>query len=378
MGKPLHIVWTMANNTTAPYFSWFAARASQDASIHFSFVCLYPERPQMLDEMPQWGADAYWIPFDQNARGKSMLKAIAPLRKLFRKIKPDIVHAHLFDDAVPVLIAARLAGIGARIITKGDSAFHWHFAPKGIKYDRLNNRNASHIFALSEEAKEFIIEKEQANPDKVQVVHHGIPIDQMVNSASNFVPELKEKFGMENRIVIGTISRLIRWKGHHLILDAASKLVTEFPDLLFLFTGEGNEKENLQEEIKKRGLENQVVFTGRIPAAQIPSLFRCMHLFLHAASMEPFGLVIAEAMALGIPVVSTPTGASRDAIITGENGYLTESYTGDALAEGIRFVLNQNRAKLSEAASIRAKALFDLEVCWQNHLRIYQSASETA
>lgn len=373
--KPLHIVWVLANNTNAPYFTWFAERAAQDKSVHFSFVSLFPEMPLMVDEMKSLGWDAYWVPFDENSRSKSMLKALPKLIRLFRKIKPDVVHSHLFDDAVPALAAARIAGVKTRVITKGDAAFHWYFAPKGIKYDRLNNRNATHILALSEESREFIIEKEEADPKKLVVIHHGVP-EKSAKQSEEAKERLRKRFGLnENHIVVGTVSRLIEWKGYRHIIGAAALLANEFPQLRFLFTGKGDQKAELEELVKANQLENMIQFTGWIDRDDIPSLYGIMDMYVHAAAFEPFGFVIAEAMMNGTPVVSTASGAARDAIRSTENGFLVNERSAESISAGIRFMIQAGRKKIGAAGKKSAEELFAFEKMWQSHLDLYFGAS---
>ncbi len=373
--QPLHILWTLANNTTAPYFSWFAQRSQTEPSIRFSFLALYPTQPDMVDEMNAIGCSAFWLPFDHLKRGASMINLVRPLVKLLRKIKPDIVHAHLFDDALPVLFAARIAGIPVRMITKGDAAFHWYFAQKGVKYDRLNNRNATHIIALSKESKEFILQKEKADPQKLVLIHHGIPLAEITNQQEKTKQLLRERFGIrKDDIIIATISRFIEWKGYKSIVAAAEILVKENPKLKFLFTGQGDQKAEIEKMIAEKNLGKNILLTGYINRDEMPSYYGMMDIYLHAASNEPFGLVIPEAMLNGVPVVSTSTGASRDAIKSGENGFLVSSPNGELIAEGIRFMLGNNRKQIGEAGRATALEMFTLETMWKNHLALYEKA----
>ncbi len=304
-----------------------------------------------------------------------MLKVLRPLIRLLKKINPDIIHSHLFDDALPVLLAARIAGIKVRVITKGDTAFHWYFARKGVKFDRFNNRNATHIVALSEESKDFILKNEKADPKKLNLIHHGIPVEEITHQDGKIKSELRTRFGIgENKIVIGTISRFIEWKGYKKIIDAAEILVKENPDLLFLFTGNGGQKDEIANLIKEKNLEQAIALTGWIGRNEMPSYYGIMDIYLHAAQFEPFGLVIPEAMFNAVPVVSTATGAAKDAIRTGENGFLVSSASGEAIVEGIRFVLKNDRKKIGERGRQTANEMFTLEIMWKNHLALYRKA----
>ena len=107
----MHVAHVIANNSTVPYLSWFAQRIKTYPDVKFTFIVLYHEKPHMIEEMTEYGCNTYWIKFDPNRRKSGMVFVFFKLLKLFRELKPDVVNAHLFDDSVPALLAARLAGV---------------------------------------------------------------------------------------------------------------------------------------------------------------------------------------------------------------------------------------------------------------------------
>lgn len=370
----LRIIHLMANNSSVPYFNWFADEARANPEVDLLFVALHKEYPGMIADMEARGSRCVWIPFDDRHRKRSMLSVIPKLYRLFRREKPDVVHVHLFDDAVPALVAARLANVRVRVITKQDTTFHWFYAPGGVKYDRLNNRNATHLVAVSEECRQFVLEKEKADPKKVSLIHHGIPIAALTVQREDRKQYLRDRFQTQDRFVIGTVARLIEWKGYRHIIGAAELLVKKFPQLLFLFAGEGDQKAELEQLIREKNLEQHIQFTGWVDRADIPSFYGILDVYLHAAAFEPFGFVIAEAMANGAPVVSTATGAAADAIITGENGFLVDDRTPEALAAGIRFMLNADRKTIGTRGKQTAEEKFPIAKMWNGYLSLYRNA----
>lgn len=370
----MHVLQIIANNSSVPYFSWYADRISGYPGIKFSFVALYPEKPAMIQEMRQKDCDCYWIKFDHKHRKVSMISSFFALYKLFRRLKPDVVNTHLFDDSLPALFAAKLAGVKMRVITKNDTAFHWMHNPKWVKADRFNNANATHIVAISGEAKKFIIEKEKADIGKIYLIHHGISIPDATLQTVKDREELKKQYGLEGKVVIGTVARYIDWKGYKYIIEAARTITEKHKNVKFLFAGHGEQKGELKELVKKYKLEDYIVFTGWIKKEQIPSLYGVMDIFLHAAIMEPFGFVFAEAMANGVPIVTTPTGAAGDVLKDKETCYYVKYKDAQSIVEGIDWVIEhpKEREAMKEKIKKIAAEQLSVEKMLDSYVKLYK------
>jgi len=366
---------TMANTPSVPYFNWFAEEVAKYPEIKFSFICLYHEKPIMIEEMKSFNCDCYWIKFDAKKRKKSMFFALISFIKLYKKIKPDIVHSHLFDDSLPSLIAARLTGIKKRIITKQDTTFHYYYAPKWVWADKFNNFNATNIIAVSNEVSKFVIEKERAQKKKLTTIHHGIPFKYLCKSDEELKKELVLKYELSNKIVIGTIARYIEWKGYRYIIDAAVDIIKKHSNAVFLFISTGEQREELEQLIKKNKLEKNIILTGWIDKKYIPSLYSLMNIYLHAANYEPFGFVIAEAMANKVPIVTTPTGAALDALEHKVNCYMTEYKNPQQIRDGVLWLLEnkENQTILTDKAYQKAIEMYQFETMFQNHIKLYKS-----
>lgn len=366
----MHIVFTIANNSSVPYFNWFAEMAYQKKGHQFSFIALCKEKPKMITDVAQFGWKCYWIPFDDGKRKTGMISAFFSLFRLLKQLKPDVVHSHLFDDAVPALFAAKLAGVKKRIILKADTGFHYNYTPQWVKFDKLNNFLATHIVAPSNESKKFILEKERAKVNKVKMIHHGIPSKIFTNKSELIQNNLIEKYQLENKIVMGTVSRLIDWKGYKYIIKAAKIVVNKYPNAVFLFIGVGDQKKELEELVKFNNLDNHIIFTGWVNRNEIPSLYGIMDIYVHAASFEPFGFVIPEAMVNDKPIVSTPTGSALDAIEHKIDGYLCAYKDEKSLAEGILYTI-KNGDSFKEKVRAKGLKMFEFEVMYNNYINLY-------
>jgi glycosyltransferase involved in cell wall biosynthesis len=370
----MHVVHVIANNSSVPYLNWFTDRLKNYTGIKFSFIVLYPEKPEMMKEMELRGCECYWVEFDSDKRKSGMIKALFKLYKLFKKLNPDVVNAHLFDDSLPALLAARFAGVKRRVIRKQDTAYHWLYAPQWVWADRFNNNNATHIIAISEEAKKFVIEKEKALPSKVYMIHNGIPLDEFTRQDKETIESFKKKFELEGKIVLGTIARFIEWKGYKYIIEAARILAAKNINFKFLLIGEGEQKKEMQDLVDKYKLNEHIVFTGWVNRKDIPSLYGVMDLYVHAAIMEPFGFVVSEAMANGVPIVTTKTGAAADVLKHKETCYFAEDRSPQSLADGIEWMINnpELREKMKGEIKQLAEQNFDIDKMLEKHILLYK------
>ncbi|MBI4945016.1 MAG: glycosyltransferase family 4 protein [Bacteroidetes bacterium] len=370
----IHVALTMANNSSTPYFNRFAERIHQYPEYKFSFVCLYPEEPEMIEDMKRRNCDCYWIRFDENKKKNDYATSLIHLFRLFKKIHPDIVHTHLFDDSLPGLAAARLAGIKCRIISKLDSGYHYHYNPKWVSLDKLNNWNATHILSVSEENRKFIIDKEGVQSDKITLIHQGIPFDEVTNYAPSIKDKLINKYNIQGKKVILVVARYLELKGYRNIIEAAHILINynNRKDLIFLCFGWGNWEKEFNPLVKNRKLEQYFSFNNSIDREELNCIYNIADMFIHASLYEPFGFVIAEAMVNGLPVVATRTGAAADVIEHKINGYLVKPNDSQGIAEGIRYVLDNNTDVMQKNAKETARSNFSIEAMLKKHLELYE------
>ena len=369
----MHILFTIANDSYVPYFNWFARKALDYPNIKFSFLCLYPERPRMIDDMKAFGCDVYWVKFNELKRKTGILFSIPKVYKILKKIKPDAVHSHLFDDALISLIAAKLASVKIRAITKGDACYHYFYARKWMIFDKINNFLATHIVAVSSENKRFILDKEVAEKNKVSLIHHGIPKEDYFRFNNERILEIKKKFNLEECFVFGSIGRLEKNKGMMDVAKAAKKL-DQLTNIRFkvLIAGEGAEKEALLKYISTNNLQDIVCLTGWLNETDIPNLYSCLDAYVHASHFETFGFVIAEALMFGLPIVATESsGAAKDALITKKEGFLFLYGDIDACANGMLKVMEIEKI---DNASIQKKgeSLFAFDKMWSNYIELYK------
>ena len=152
----------------------------------------------------------------------------------------------------------------------------------------------------------------------------------------------KEK---NHRII--TVGRLISAKNHKLRIDAFYQIKDKYPDYTLEIYGEGELKNNLQEQIESLGLRNKVFLMGS--KQNVIAELSDAACFVLSSNYEGFPNVLIEAMATGIPVISTdfPSGIARELITNGDNGFLIETENKDQMVEALERILSDKKLQIS-------------------------------
>lgn len=167
--------------------------------------------------------------------------------------------------------------------------------------------------------------------------------------------------------VVGLIGRLVAWKGHRVFLPAMARLAQTHPDLRCLIVGDGEVMEpayqgELEALVTELGLEDRAIFTGY--HSSIPKLLPALDVLVHCSlKPEPFGRVIIEGMAAGVPVVGAADGAVPEIIEDGRSGLLAPPGDVEGLAMAVGRVLDDAglASSMREAARRRVNELFTVE-----------------
>jgi len=175
--------------------------------------------------------------------------------------------------------------------------------------------------------------------------------------------------------ILLSVGRLAKEKNLIFLLSAFSRLASEFPDCYLILLGDGDERTRLEAWAKKRGLEAKVRFLGARPRTQLGGFYRGAHLLLFPSLSEAQGLVVAESMAQGLPVVALRSFAAEDLIEDGVNGYLAEGR--EMFLDRVRDLLWHEEKRKSFAEKARETARkFSASAMGAKMLHLYQELLE--
>lgn len=259
---------------------------------------------------------------------------------LISDFKPNIVHTHLFEAE----IMTRFKPIeGVRYFT------HCHDnmpQMKLLRWSELGTKHrltefyerhflmgqyvacANQFIAISEDT-ELFFKANLPRPLARKVARIPNAIDHRLFSARSASAPIR---GDELRLI--NVGSFVPKKNQRFLLHVLSRLRDNGMNVTLTLAGDGPLRNQVQSEAKTLGLTNHVHFAGNV--SNVESLLWQSHLYVHSATYEPFGLVILEAMAAGLPVVALDGRGNRALHQDGVNGYLVQEQSPETFASRIR------------------------------------------
>lgn len=191
------------------------------------------------------------------------------------------------------------------------------------------------------------LEAHGADPDDVFIGTHTCDIAAFRDGAADADPEVtRREYGITEDVVLTYVGRLIEEKGLPELVDAAASVSGSHDDVAFVLAGTGPLKEDLRQQIRKHGLDNMYL-PGFVPRNELPALYGASDVFIFPSRGDPWGVVVNEAMACGLPVVTTQSvGAGYDLVVDGVNGAIVPPNDSTALASAIERVLEAGPDRL--------------------------------
>jgi glycosyltransferase involved in cell wall biosynthesis len=211
-----------------------------------------------------------------------------------------------------------------------------------------------------------------APKEKIEILPNAVKVDDFASKDKSFKKDLSIP---EHGEVILFLSRLIKEKGVYDLIESITTVSKEYKNVYFLFTGEGPERNRMEMICKEKGIEKEVRFTGHIQNANLLKVFSCADIFVLPTYSEGMPMVILEALAAGLPIISTPVGAIPDIIKDGINGFLIEPNSPKQLAEKILLLLHNEDIikRIGEANVQLAKEEYDVKVILNKLEQLYMT-----
>ena len=211
-----------------------------------------------------------------------------------------------------------------------------------------------------------LLTKISENLKKIEIIYPGV-------QSTNNITEQNIDLNNGNPTLL-TLARLEKRKGHSLILKSIFNLKKIYPNIQYIIAGEGDQLENIKNEIKNYNLDTNVKLVGTINESQKKFIFSKTDIMVmptldqsHANSIEGFGIAYIEAAQYGIPSIASNIGGTPEAVLHNKTGLIINNL--NELDESIKKLIEnkQYRIKLGQNAKIRA----DNELNWEKQIEKY-------
>lgn len=297
--------------------------------------------------------------------------------KILKKEKPSIVHTHLWQANILGLSSAWVLRIKKRIYTRHHALIHYNEFPTGLKWDKLCNRMATHIIAISNNVKNILIDKDKVNSKKVFLIPHGFDLSYFQNVESDEITRLQEKYKISPDFypVVGVISRYEKWKGIQFIIPAFKELRKKYPKAhLILVNAHGNYSENIRGMLQSLSSSS---YTEILFESNLAELYKLYDVFVHIpvdGESEAFGQTYVEALASGVPSVFTLSGIAPEFIIHEKNALVVQFENSMDVFKSIERILENSELRTHLIAEgIESANLFSLSNMISQLEQLYES-----
>jgi glycosyltransferase involved in cell wall biosynthesis len=300
------------------------------------------------------------------------LVALVGLIRLFRRIRPRIVHTH----------AAKAGALGriAALITPGVKpdavvhTFHGHVfegvfdsaraGKVAMWVERALSRLTTQFVAVSGEVRDDLVRYRVARPDQVEVVRLGFDLSRFKLGEEERERErtaLRQELGIPaDARVVSIVARVARMKRVDRFVRVAGRLA-DMQDVYFLIVGDGPKREEIERSPAARALGSRLIWAGL--RSDIASVCAATDVMVLTSDNEGTPVAFIEAQAAGLPVVGTDVGGVTTVVEEGRTGRVLPREDENGLASAVRDLLDDPdmRSRMGEAGRIRAFREFGID-----------------
>ncbi|MBN1326231.1 glycosyltransferase [Candidatus Falkowbacteria bacterium] len=295
-------------------------------------------------------------------KSKIGLSVIWEIYKFIKEVKPQIVHTHLFAADFWGKIAAILAGVPVIVTTEHSVNLDENWLKQKIKW--FLSFFTDKIVAVSNGVRYYYIQKVKINKDKFEVIYNGVNLN-------TFAFKVYKPLDLTKKINAVIVARLKEVKGHKYLLEAMPLIIKKYPNFILNIVGGGDLGLELKELVNKLGLVNNVNFLGE--RLDIEKIFPDMDIFILPSLWEGLGIVLLEAQASGLAVLTSNIPGTIEVVKNEQTGLLFETKNSQAIFNCVDNLLSHPdlHKKIVENAYEQVKEKFSLEKMVGSYEQLY-------
>lgn len=323
--------------------------------VQFDFICNKSKPGAYDDEIIKMGGRVFHSP---GLNPTKYFKYMDFMKKLIQE-HPEykIVHAHNGAFGVYSLHGAKLAGVPIRIFHAHGASINkdWKLPLKLICKSRLN-ANINQRWSCGVKAAECYFGKTAVKNNDYSLIHNAIAIDKFIFN-EKVRSEMREKYKLNDKIVIGHVGRFMAQKNHKKLLEIFYEIHKSESSAVLVLLGDGQLEEEMKKYADKLGIRNCVMFMGNVP--NVNEWYQAFDAFVLPSIWEGLPVVGIEAQTADLPCVFSST-ITADIAVTGNADFVGIDEANSVWAD-IILKKAKRASRLDRTADIR-KAGYDIEL----------------
>lgn len=305
------------------------------------------------------------------------------LLQVAKSVRPDILHAHSpVLNAYPAIWVGRRLGIPVvyevRAFWEDAAVDHGTSREGGLRYrvsralETFVFKHVGHVTTICDGLRQDIIHRGIPS-EKITVIPNAVDPEKFA-FGGKADPELRRSLRLEGCRVLGFLGSFYGYEGLNLLLDAYPRIREQAPDVRILLVGGGVQDNYLKAQAKELGIDDQVIFTGRVPHDQVQRYYDLVDLLVYPRLSMRLTEVVTplkplEAMAQGRLLVASDVGGHKELIRHGQTGWLFKAGSAEALAKIVLDILADQKSW--DAVRRAGRQYIDMERKWEISVAYY-------
>jgi glycosyltransferase involved in cell wall biosynthesis len=307
---------------------------------------------------------------------RTSFRAVRGLRRILKQYQPEILHLHFTGFIGPYPWLARLSSVDQVLFTDHSSHPEGFVSSRAPFWKRalarMVNLPLTRVVTVSKYGYQCAAARDLIPFERLEMIYNSADLSRSTGSKTKSELFRAKHSIPKERVVVTQVSWIIPEKGIGDLLAAARAVVTNNPNVHFVFVGEGAHRAMFARQAAELGIKDHVTWTGQVDDPLNEGVYAAANIVCQVSRWEEvFGYVIAEAMACGKPLIGTRVGGIPELVRDGETGFVVRRGDTEAIAARILELASdsQLRRQMGRAGRRVVEQNFDLE---RNVARVLQ------